>query len=148
MRELRHADAGRSQVESPATCESSRISAFVKPASHQRRLHIVTLCGSLPRTIIAQVIHVHAINHVRNPARFRHFIQTLKQFVLAMKTPIRMIRQVKRIVKLFCFDIFVTDTVLARNSSAARLCDSGKEAESAVTAMAESPKTSFAAHAR
>ena len=148
MRELRHADAGRSQVLSPARCDNSRISALVSPASTERRFHLVNLRRALTRPIIAQIVDIHAVDHVRDAPLASHLVEPGEQFVLAVEAAVGTVLDVVRIVELARLDVFVPESHSRANSSASRLCDSGNDAESAVIAIAWSPKAWCAAHAR
>ena len=68
MRELRQAAAGRSQVDKPVSRDSSRISAFVQSGVDQRRLGLMLFRGVLAGTVVAQIVHIHAIGDMLDAA--------------------------------------------------------------------------------
>ena len=126
MRELRHADAGRSHVLSPARCDNSRISALVRSRFHQRGFYLMNLRRALTRPIIAQIVDIHAVNHVRDAPLASHFIEPGEQFVLAVETAVGTVLDVIRILKLARGDVFVPESLLARELLGIALVRFGK----------------------
>ena len=141
MRELRQADAGRSHVGSPPAGQLADL-RLRHPGIGQRRGHLVIPGGALARTVIAQVVQVHAVDDVLVAAIAAHFLQAGEQFVLAMETAVGIVAGVIRVIELARLNVLVDDAeALPRRLPASRLWDSGMDAESAVTASAFFPST-------
>ena len=64
MRELRQADAGRSQVGRPGQARQLADFGLGEAGIRQRRGHLVLAGGVLPGAVVAQVVHVHAVDDV------------------------------------------------------------------------------------
>ena len=56
--------------------------------------------GILSRTVVAQIVHVHAISDVRNPALPADFFQTIEQFVLAVEAAVCVVFEIVGILEL------------------------------------------------
>ena len=109
MRELRHAEAGRSQVTRPERRESSRIAALVIPASTSGAQHLVKFRGSLAGPIISQIVDVHAINNMCDPALTRDLVQPREQLILAVEAAVAVVLEVVGILKFQRGDVFMPD---------------------------------------
>ena len=70
-----------------------------------------------------------------------HLFQAREQLVLAVEAAVGIVAHVVGVVELVRLDVLVGDAEAATKASASRLCDSGREAESAVMARAFAPST-------
>ena len=68
---------------------------------------------TLPGTIIAQIVLVHAVNDVRDAPFRADLLQNGEQLVFAMEAAIGIVLHVVRILKLVRLDILVPDSKLA-----------------------------------
>ena len=75
MRELRQAEAGRSQVGRPATPAQLADLGFGQARVGQRRRHLVLPRGILAGTVIAQIVQIHAVDDVPVAALAADFFQ-------------------------------------------------------------------------
>src|ERR1035438_7429713 len=89
MRELRHAEAGRSQVGRPARRDSSRISALVSPASAS---------GAGPLAV--QRVLVDAVDDVLVTALAADGFEAGEELVLAVEAAVRIVGHVFGVVEL------------------------------------------------
>src|ERR1051326_9622229 len=68
------------------------------------------LGGALPGPVIAQIVHVDAVDHVRDSPLPRHLMELRKQLVFAMEAAVAVVLYILRIFELARGDDFVTDT--------------------------------------
>ena len=88
---------------------------FGQTGIRQRRRHLVLQCGVLARTVVAQVVHVHAVDDVLVAALAAHTSQAREQLVLAVEAAVRIVLHVIGIVELVRLDVLVRDAeALAR----------------------------------
>ena len=94
MRDDRHADAGSSHVGSPARCDSSRISAFVRSDVIERAAHAEFARRLAPGPVVAAVVGVRAVDDGRDAALRGDARQRRVQLVLAVVTAVHGVRAV------------------------------------------------------
>jgi hypothetical protein len=87
---------------------------------------MVQLRGALTWPIIAQIVDIHAVNHMRDSPLASHFIEPREQFVLTVKTTVGTVFDVIRIVELARLDVFVPESLLAREVLGIALVRFGK----------------------
>ena len=109
MRELRQADAGRSQVGRSGQPRQLANLGLGQPGIGQGRRHLVLLGGILARAIVAQVVQIHAVDDVFVAALAAHLRQAREQFVLAVEAAVRVVADVVGIVEFVGLDVLVRD---------------------------------------
>ena len=65
--------------------------------------------GALSRTVVAQVVHIHAVDDVLEAALTPHRFQAREQFVLAVEAAVGTVAHVVRVFELARLDILVDD---------------------------------------
>ena len=75
----------------------------------QRRGHLVLQRGVLARTVVAEVVHVDAVDDVLVAALAAHLFQAREQLVLAVEAAVGTIAHVIGIVELLGRDVLVDD---------------------------------------
>ena len=68
---------------------------------------------SLAGPIVAQVVAIHTVNHVRNAPLPRDLVEAREQLVLAVEAAVGIVGDVVGIIELVRFNVFVTDAVVA-----------------------------------
>jgi hypothetical protein len=66
----------------------------------------------LARAVIAEVVHVHAVNDVVEGALAPHLFQPREQLVLAVETAVGIVPRVIRVLEFAGFDVLVSDAEL------------------------------------
>ena len=68
------------------------------------------LRGPLPRPIVAQIVDIHAVDHMRDAALARDRVEAREEFVLAVETPVAIVFHIFRILELLRGDVFMPDS--------------------------------------
>ena len=92
----------------------------------ERRGDLVPFGGALAGTVVAQVVHVHAVNDVAVAALAADFVEAREELVLAVEAAVGRVAEVVGVVEFVGLDVLVRDSELRDEGFGVALVRFGK----------------------